>query len=634
MGTVVDIVNTARDRSAEKLVDEKFRLVVEACPSGMVMTDTAGTIVLTNTATERMFGYPRDQLLGRQVEILIPERLRGESLKQRAAFALNPQTRRVEANRELLGLRHDGTEFPVEVWLNPIQAHDGLFVLSVVVDVSERKRMDRLKDEFVSTVSHELRTPLTSISGSLGLLLGGAAGTLPDGAVRLLSIAHSNSKRLVRLINDILDIEKIESGQVVLNFRRIDVRALAEQVIEANRAYADGFGVTVRLDADSQAVDVSADPDRLAQVVTNLLSNAIKFSPQGGEVVVATEQHGDLIRISVRDHGNGIPAEFKPRVFEKFAQADATDARQKTGTGLGLSIVEQIVTRLGGRVSFDDADGGGTVFCVDLPSWMQIAKREIDKGRTADAIRILLCEGDPEGAMALREGLRPLGFSADFAHDPEAAIARARTSSYAAILVNLEPADADGIGLIRRLREQPAIYNTPIVIISGDRVDAKEEASKLNVFKWVGTPVDTYELAQVLDGALVRGERRQPRILHVDDDPAMRDLVTFALEPLASVVSVGSVDEARGAVLKQQFDLAVLDIALGPISGLELLPELRNGKGRPIPVIIFSAHPPELAPNPQVRARLTKSRASLDELVAAIHDRLMLKSSVSREEVA
>jgi PAS domain S-box-containing protein len=398
MGTVVDIVNTTRDRSAEKLADEKFRLVVEACPSGMVMTDTAGTIVLTNTATDQLFGYPRDQLLGRRVEILIPERLRGESLKQRAAFTSNPEARRVQANRELFGLRRDGTEFPVEVWLNPIQAHDGLFVLSVIVDISERKRMDRLKDEFVSTVSHELRTPLTSISGSLGLLLGGVAGTLPDGAVRLLSIAHSNSKRLVRLINDILDIEKIESGQVAFNFKRIDVRALAEQVIEANRGYADGFGVRIRLDAASQAAEVAADPDRLEQVITNLLSNAIKFSPRGGEVVVTTEQRDDSVRVSVRDHGGGIPAEFKLHVFEKFAQADATDARQKGGTGLGLSIVREIVVRLGGRVAFADADGGGTVFYVDLPGCAPIARCEIASERAPDAMRILYCEDDPDVA--------------------------------------------------------------------------------------------------------------------------------------------------------------------------------------------------------------------------------------------
>ena len=634
MGTVVGIANTTRDRSEETFAEEKFRLAVEACPSGMVMTDGAGTIVLMNTATERLFGYPRDDLIGRRIEILIPQRLRGDYFKQRAAFALDPQARRVQPNRELFGLRSDGTEFPVEVWLNPIHAHDGLFVLSVIVDISERKRMDRLKDEFVSTVSHELRTPLTSISGSLGLLLGGAAGSLPEGAVRLLSIAHSNSKRLVRLINDILDIEKIESGQVVFNFKRVDVHALAEQVIEANRAYADGFGIRVYLDAASQAGEVPADPDRLAQVVTNLLSNAIKFSPPNGEVALATERRGDQVRISVRDRGSGIPAEFKARVFEKFAQADASDARQKGGTGLGLSIVREIVVRLGGQVSFADANGGGTVFNVDLPSWTQIAAREVDADRSPDAIRILFCEDDPDAAMTLREGLRPFGFSTDFAHNPDDAVARARSNSYAAILVDFELPDADGVSLIRRLREQPESYKTPVLVASADRTGDKDQASKFNVFKWVGKPIDVYELAQILDSAISPGVCRRPSILHLDDDRATLDLVAFTLEPIASVTSVDSIEAARGALLSHQFDLAVLDVAVGPVSGLDLLPDLRRRSGASIPVIIFSAHPPEFAPNPQVEVRLDKSRVSLDDLVAAIHDRLMLKSSHSREEVA
>ena len=634
MGTVVGIANTTRDRSEETFAEEKFRLAVEACPSGMVMTDGAGTIVLMNTATERLFGYPRDDLIGRRIEILIPQRLRGDYFKQRAAFALDPQARRVQPNRELFGLRSDGTEFPVEVWLNPIHAHDGLFVLSVIVDISERKRMDRLKDEFVSTVSHELRTPLTSISGSLGLLLGGAAGSLPEGAVRLLSIAHSNSKRLVRLINDILDIEKIESGQVVFNFKRVDVHALAEQVIEANRAYADGFGIRVYLDAASQAGEVPADPDRLAQVVTNLLSNAIKFSPPNGEVALATERRGDQVRISVRDRGSGIPAEFKARVFEKFAQADASDTRQKGGTGLGLSIVREIVVRLGGQVSFADANGGGTVFNVDLPSWTQIAAREVDADRSPDAIRILFCEDDPDAAMTLREGLRPFGFSTDFAHNPDDAVARARNNSYAAILVDFELPDADGVSLIRRLREQPDSYKTPILVVSADRTGDKDQASKFNVFKWVGKPIDVYELAQILDSAISPGMCRRPSILHLDDDRATLDLVAFTLEPIASVISVDSIEAARRALLSHQFDLAVLDVAVGPVSGLDLLPDLRRRSGASIPVIIFSAHPPEFAPNPQVEVRLDKSRVSLDDLVAAIHDRLMLKSSHSREEVA
>jgi signal transduction histidine kinase len=245
----------------------------------------------------------------------------------------------------------------------------------------ERKRLDRLKDEFVSTVSHELRTPLTSISASLGLVMGKAAGSLPDPMARLLAIAHKNSERLVRLVNDILDIEKMQSGRVVFNLGRVDVRSLVEQAIEGNRELAEGYGVRIRLEAAHAVCDVRADPDRLAQVVTNLLSNALKFSPAQAEVVVAIEEATDVVRISVRDHGTGISVDFKPHIFERFAQADATNVRQNGGTGLGLSIVKQIVDRLGGEVGFADAPGGGTIFHVALPCWEQF-----DAANTIDPI--------------------------------------------------------------------------------------------------------------------------------------------------------------------------------------------------------------------------------------------------------
>ena len=251
----------------------------------------------------------------------------------------------------------------------------------------ERKRLQRLKDEFVSTVSHELRTPLTSIAGSLGLLMGNAAGKLPDAVVRLLAIAHTNSQRLVRLVNDILDIEKMESGQIVFKFGRVEVRSLVGQAIEANRGFAKGSDVRIRLEEASVVCDVRADPDRLAQVVTNLLSNAIKFSPANNEVVVAIESGTDLVRISVRDHGPGISADFKPRIFERFAQADATNARQKGGTGLGLSIVKQIVDRLSGDVGFTDAPGGGTIFHVELPCWKHVPTMAIDLEAQLDPLR-------------------------------------------------------------------------------------------------------------------------------------------------------------------------------------------------------------------------------------------------------
>jgi PAS domain S-box-containing protein len=626
--------STKRDFTVETLAEEKFRLAVEACPIGMVMTDATGRIVLANTEAERLFGYECGELIDKPMEILVPEHLHERYLEHRVSIARHQTPRRFGASSNLLGRRRDGTEFPIEVRLNPISGSGGPLVLGVIVDISERIRNDRLKDEFVSTVSHELRTPLTSIAGSLGLLIGGAAGKLPEAAMRLIGIAQTNSQRLVRLINDILDIEKIESGQVVFNFKRLEARTLVEQVIEANRGYADGFGVRMQLKSGSDTAEVYADPDRLVQVITNLLSNAIKFSTRQGEVLIAIEKRSDVVRISVRDHGPGIPLEFRPRIFDKFAQADASDARQKSGTGLGLSIVKQIVERLGGEVGFEDAVGGGTAFNVDLPAWDCVANRTIDADYRPHDIRILLCEDDPETAAALREGLHPVGFSTDFAHSPSDAITRAGEASYSAIVVDLELPGGDGVGLVRRLREQPEVYRTPIVVMSTDRNWEKNgNASNLNVRDWIAKPVNIDHLAQILDGAVAHTPDGRPHILHVEDDGDVLDLVADILSPTASVTSVASIEEARRALLMQQFDLAVLDMNVGSASGLELLPALRRQDGAPIPVIIFSAHSANLAANPQVEANLEKSRASLDGLVAAVHDRLMLRSTKIHEEV-
>ena len=226
-----------------------------------------------------------------------------------------------------------------------------------------------MMDEFVANVSHELRTPLTSIAGSLGLLAGGATGQLPASAVRLVSIARSNAERLVRLVNDILDIGKIESGNMTFDFAPINLGVTARQAIDANQALAEAQKISIRLDVASPDCIVRADADRLIQIFTNLLSNAIKFSPEGGEVVVTVRQKDGMGCILVRDHGSGIPAAFRSRVFDKFAQAEIGNARQKTGSGLGLSIVAKIAKQHGGAVGFSDAPGGGMIFQVDIPVW-------------------------------------------------------------------------------------------------------------------------------------------------------------------------------------------------------------------------------------------------------------------------
>lgn len=362
----------------EKLAEEMFRLAVEMCPCGMLMIDRDGRIITANAEIEQQFGHRREELIGQSVEVLVPARLRTQHAAHLRAFNLRPETRHIESRRDLVGLRKDGHEFPIEIALNPIQVGEQLFVVGVILDITERKRIEQMKDAFVATVSHELRTPLTSIAAALGLLTGNATGKLAEPTQRLLTIAYTNSQRLIRLINDILDIDKMESGKVVFDFKRVAVRPLLEQTIQENNAFATSYNVRIRLDASSDADDVRADPERLVQVVTNLLSNAIKFSPSGAEVIVAFETRGDAVRIAVRDRGNGVPDEFKPHIFEKFSQADTTDARQRGGSGLGLNIVQQIVLRMDGRVGFDAVDGGGTIFYVDLPSADQPAYRAAD----------------------------------------------------------------------------------------------------------------------------------------------------------------------------------------------------------------------------------------------------------------
>jgi PAS domain S-box-containing protein len=622
--------------SERSLADEMFRLAVEACPNGMVMIDADGKIVMANSEIEQQFGYRRDELIGQAVDILVPERLRSQHACHRRDYVPKPEPRRMGAGLDLFGRRKDGTEFPVEVGLNPIRAREGLMVLSVIVDISQRKQAERLKDEFVATVSHELRTPLTSISGSLGLLAGRWASELPESAARLLTIAHTNSQRLVRLVNDILDIERIESGHVVFNLSKIAVRSLVEGSIEDNRGFAASYGVQVRFDAASADVDVNVDPDRLAQVVTNLLSNAIKFSPADGEVLIAVERNENNVRITVRDHGSGIPDDFKLHIFEKFAQADATNTRKKGGTGLGLSIVKQIVERLGGEVGFEDATGGGTTFYVDLPVWDGRAGGEIDLDSEAAEVRVLLCEEDRAVATVVRERMRRAGFAVDFAHTVAAALARTNTTRYAAILVDRQLPDGDGIGLIVRLRAQAHTRDTPVIVISGDPEQGRNDvrSSRLNVLRWLGKPIAFKPLIELLKAATALPLQRRPRILHVDDDYDVLAMVNHELSSMADVISVDCAESALRTLATDRIDLVVLDLRLGEDSGLDLLPDLRDSAGNVIPVIIFSSYCADAGCDGKVNSTLSKMNSSLESLGAAVRDRLALLPAQLAKEIA
>jgi signal transduction histidine kinase len=234
-------------------------------------------------------------------------------------------------------------------------------------ELSEGRRLEQAKNEFISIVSHEVRTPLTSIHGALNLLKFGLGGALNDQGRQLLDVAYRNSQRLVRLVTDILDLQKIESGAMTFNMRPIDLRPFLDQAIDASQGYARQFGVRLALAPATWRAQVRADSDRLMQVMDNLLSNAAKFSPADGEVKVDAERLHGRVRIVVQDHGPGIPEDFRGRIFTRFAQADSSGGRN--GCGLGLSISKAIVEQLGGHLDFESTVGVGTSFFFDLPEW-------------------------------------------------------------------------------------------------------------------------------------------------------------------------------------------------------------------------------------------------------------------------
>lgn len=397
---------TAESQTNErKLRDSEQRLsaILSGAMDPIITIHADGRLEHFNPAAEKVFGYARDEVVGRNVNMLMPEPFHSAHDAYLERYLASGERHIIGAVREVEGRRKDGELFPMELSISEIKVHGETMFTGIVRDITERKKVERMKSEFVSTVSHELRTPLTSIRGSLGLIVGGAMGEMPAQAKSLAEIAYSNAERLVRLINDILDIEKIESGKVTFNPALQPLRALLEQAISVNQGYAQQHQVSLELTRQDMDVTVNVDADRFMQVMSNLLSNAIKYSPRGGVVSVRVTAQLGRVLIQVVDQGTGIPAEFKGRIFTKFSQADSSDTRAKGGTGLGLSIAKALVERMGGTIDYESVSGQGTTFYFDLPVFGQ--RQLAEAGAAATAVggdahgelgRVLYVEDDPD----------------------------------------------------------------------------------------------------------------------------------------------------------------------------------------------------------------------------------------------
>jgi len=494
--------------------------------------------------------------------------------------------------------------------------------VSSFCDITERQKIQRMKNEFVSMVSHELRTPLTSIRGSLSLIVGGVAGEIPPQAKALVEIGYKNSERLVLLINDILDIEKIESGKMDFKIEPVQLIPLVEQAIEANIAYGEQFDVKFKLHNDLNNVWVKVDSDRLMQVLTNLLSNAAKFSPQGETVAIAVARDGKKIRVEVRDRGPGIPEEFRPKIFQKFAQADSSDTRQKGGTGLGLSISKAIIEKFGGQIGFETDRGTGSTFYFGLPEWQELPPLD-DQYPAPAPLRILICENDRDTAKLLSLMLEQGGFDTNIAYSAMEAkqlLAQPDTISYAAMTIDLAMPDTDGISLIRELRQHENFRHLPIVVVSAKAQLEGEEfmGSGFAVIDWLDKPIDQRRLIAAVKQAALHGADSKPRILHIEDDEDVLQVVSVILGDVAEISHAVNIQDAQQQLATQTFDLVILDLELPDGSGWELFSQLKCQSKSPVPVVVFSAQDVGQETARKVAATLVKSRTSNQDLLDTI----------------
>ncbi|MDX1374748.1 MAG: HAMP domain-containing sensor histidine kinase [Burkholderiales bacterium] len=349
-------------QAAGRQVEEsgrKLALFADRAPIAVIEIQTDGRIHQINPAAELLFGYA-------PVETLVAPAAQAE-FRQHWQTLL--ETRTPLLAQLIPNLRRDGLEVVCEWTVTPLVNPDGR-VLSIVAqgrDMSSQLEAERMKKEFTSTLSHELRTPLTSIIGSLQLVNSGAMGSVDKDVLELTVIAERNGQRLLDLINDLLDVEKIRSGKFDIAPEVLAVDDVVKDALLLNRAFAERYGVRLVLTGSLPATRVHADRKRLLQVLTNLISNAAKFSPEGETVEVGLEDRGSRLRVKVLDRGPGIPQDFRAKIFTRFSQADATLARQKGGTGLGLAICKHLIELMSGQIGFQDRAGGGSVFWIELP---------------------------------------------------------------------------------------------------------------------------------------------------------------------------------------------------------------------------------------------------------------------------
>jgi PAS domain S-box-containing protein len=587
-GSLAQMLARTRERERAEELSRQQEILLGSVADGICGIDRNGLVRFANPAAARLLGARPQNLIGKPVHQLVhgsapSDKKCGEDCLLRRATG-----QRKAVTGEGTIFRSNGTGFPAEFFLNPI-LDQGRFSGSVLSfrDISQRYALDRMKDEFVSTVSHELRTPLTSIRGALGLLSSGMLGVINEKAANLLRIALSNSERLVRLINDILDLERTQSGREPLTFRPIQLGEIVRQAIDGVQPMADEAGVL--LIHDKTQVEVTADPDRILQVVTNLLSNAIKFSPANSAISVMLRSGASGVTLSVIDQGRGIPADKLEAIFGRFQQVDASDSRQKGGSGLGLAICRAIVVQHSGRIWAERNPVRGSTFRVFLPYQPASAKTQNSETSPATHGAVLVADTNGTTRPLIADELARFGYRVVEASTVDQTVAVAH-DGVSAIVLDTTLDGINGWEILPLLRREEPEAHTPVVLLGVANSQSPAGNNHKKADRLFPRPSDDTLLEELVKVLCIPGE--QARILVVEDDPELAQVIGEIFRRENTLVHVQSTRQgALDDCLTFQPHLIVLDIGMPNGDGFNVVDWLRQNEDlHRAPLVAYSAH--------------------------------------------
>ena len=577
-GAVISI----RDDTECEEQRESFEAILASTGDGLIVFDPDDVVTYVNPSAIKMVGAKLKKALGRNVPFA---ELFGDDGEDPSEAARNGE----RTVREVLVEKPEHRV--MEVRTSPVLDRRGGYLGCAVSlhDVTEEREIMQMKNEFVSTVSHELRTPLTSIKGYVDLIVDGEAGEINEIQAEFLGIVQENSDRLVALINDMLDISRIESGRIHLKREPLDMADVVLGAIDTFRTVAEQSDIELTAKLPEELPRAAGDRDRVGQVVMNVISNAIKYSPGGGSVTVKVRKDRDRVITSVTDTGIGISKKDQKKLFSKFYRVDSSLTREIGGTGLGLSICKSIVELLGGKIWVRSEDGKGSTFSFSLPmAPAELVRTPYLQGPLPGGGRVLVVDRDPDIANLIETYLEKRGYEVLKAHTGKEALELARLERPDAITLDVILDDIDGFEMLHRLKDDEATAGIPVVVLS--IVCDEGKSCRLGASDYLEKPIQPDRLSQVL-GSIV-GKTKSPVALVVDDD---RDIVEVLAKTLRrkgfAVQCAFDGAEAMQAVRQKKPDVMLLDLKMPVMDGYQVIQAVKSDpKMRDVPIVVMTAH--------------------------------------------